>query len=126
MSIAIILEDLLEERPDGTAQVAVYPLPYHSLGHQAALEWARFHGLEPNRIPAGSVITRNAHDHTIRYLAFVEHTDGEIVVLDDEPVVEERVEQGEAGPLPYPAVVTDLKIRRATRPMGPLPESTDV
>lgn len=66
-------------------------------------EWARFHGLDPNRIPAGSEIVRDAARRRILFEEFA--FDGErIRHVDGEPVVTACVEQGEAPPLPFPEV----------------------
>lgn len=77
--------------------------------HEQSMEWARFHGLDPNTIPAGSVIERDAGARCIRYTGFVydppESRDPEHMVMDVaglEPAYVARVEQGEAAPMPFP------------------------
>lgn len=76
---------------------------------RASMEWARFHGLEPNWIPAGSEIVRDAANCCIRYEEFV--FDGErgdystVRIEHNEPLTRLVVEQGEAPPLPFPAEV---------------------
>jgi hypothetical protein len=70
---------------------------------RASLEWARFHGLDPNRIPAGSVLERDASARQIRYVEFARASDGDLLIVDSYPVEIEQVEQGEAPPLPFPS-----------------------
>lgn len=73
----------------------------------ASLEWAKFHGLDPNSIPDGSYIERDASGCRILFTEFVRTgPNGDVLVEDLEPVTIERVEQGEAPPLPFPREVT--------------------
>lgn len=75
---------------------------------QASMDWARFHGLDPNRIPAGSYIERDAAGCRILFTEFVKTgpETADILIVDNEPVTVDRVEQGEAPPLPFPPEVT--------------------
>jgi hypothetical protein len=68
------------------------------------MDWCRFHGLEPMRIPAGSDIIRDEARRRILYEEFVWDDDGPLV-FDMQPVRAGRVEQGEASPLPFPQEV---------------------
>jgi hypothetical protein len=77
-------------------------------GYDASLEWARFHGIDPNTIPAGAKIVRDPGRCRVLYESFVydppesfPHSDG-IVVAESEPVRVSRIAQGEAPPLPFP------------------------
>lgn len=74
---------------------------------QASMDWARFHGLDPNRIPAGAEIVRDVAGRRILYSEFVKNGPnvGDILMRDGEPVIVERIEQGEAPPLPFPPEV---------------------
>lgn len=72
----------------------------------ASLEWARFHGLDPNRIPAGSYIERDAAGRRVLFTEFLPAEDGGPLIVDGDVVTVERVEQGEAPPLPFPREVT--------------------
>jgi len=58
----------------------------------ASMEWARFHGLDPNRIPAGSYVERDAANRRILFEEFV--FDGDQVRIN---------EQGDDGVLRLPA-----------------------
>lgn len=123
----IVLVDVVEP-----GVVNVYRIERDSPESDAALEWARYHGLNPCLIPAGSYIHRDAHRHTITYLTYVRGDDLHLVrddgslaaygggfVQDDGRTLrmEARVEQGEAGPLPFPTIITDPPpIRTSTRP----------
>jgi hypothetical protein len=75
---------------------------------RASMEWARFHGLDPMRIPAGSVVERDAVGRRILFTEFLKDGPGagDIVIVDGEPVEVECVEQGEAPPIPFPREVT--------------------
>ena len=70
---------------------------------EASMEWARFHGLNPMRIPAGSLIERDAARCEIRYDAMVEGPDGKPMIFNNDLVRVRRTERGEAPPLPFPA-----------------------
>lgn len=74
----------------------------------AAMEWARFHGLDPMMIPAGSVIERDGPARQIRYQSFVPTGPGPTEIQfrgDFDPVIVHQVEKGE-GILPLPPEVT--------------------
>ena len=75
---------------------------------RASMEWARFHGLDPMRIPTESFIERDAERCRILYTEFVKDGPGvaDILLVDGEPVTVECVEQGEAPPMPFPREVT--------------------
>lgn len=93
MGVAVILRD-------GDSETEVeYGTPLWA----ASCEWARFHGLDPSRIPAGSVVERDATGRRILFSEFV-FDDILLRVEDGAPVIVERVEQGEAPPLPFPKV----------------------
>lgn len=86
---------------DGRRRVEI---DYGTPAWNASMEWARFHGLDPNRIPAGSEIVRDEARRQIRYQEFV--FDGDKLRIEDmDAVIVDRVEQGEAPPLPFPAEV---------------------
>lgn len=72
-------------------------VPFNTPLWEATLEWARFHGIDPCEVPAGSVIERDATRCEIRYEVLVPR-----VVRDGRPVSVLRVERGEAPPLPFP------------------------
>lgn len=84
-----------------------YEVRFDTEAWTASCEWARFHGIDPNRVPAGSTIERDAARRCIRYSSFVPTGPGvsDIQVIGDEPVVVDRIEQGEAIK-PFPAEVT--------------------
>lgn len=73
---------------------------------RAAMEWATFHGLDPERIPAGSEIVRDAASRCIRYdeYVFAVPSNRRTLRLDaaGRPILKHCVEQGEAAPLPFP------------------------
>lgn len=93
MSVAAVLVD-------GDQRIAVcYGTPLW----EASCEWARFHGLDPNRIPGGSEVVRDAANRRILYSEYVFDEDG-VRMVDDEPVIVSCVEQGEAPPKPFPDV----------------------
>lgn len=88
---------------DGTP----YEIERGSDAWRASMEWARFHGLDPMRIPAGSYIERDAAGRRILFEEYV--FDGDLVRINeegDDGVRVDRVEQGEAPPLPFPPEVT--------------------
>lgn len=88
--------------PDEPAHI----IEFNTDAWDAVLEWCRFHGIDPNRVPAGSLIVRNEAAHSITYNRIVVDEDGRKVVgLDGNLVRQLVVEQGEAGPLPLPAAV---------------------
>jgi hypothetical protein len=72
---------------------------------RATLEWARFHGIDPMRVPAGSVVERDAGRCEIRYDRTMFGDDGLPLVADLELVTERVAERGEAPPLPFPISV---------------------
>lgn len=74
----------------------------------ASMEWARFHGLDPDEIPAGEEVVRDARNCLIRYKVFVKYGPKrfQIKIVDNEPVMAEMVEQGEGPPLPFPPEVS--------------------
>jgi hypothetical protein len=90
---------------DGDAEYEVY---YGTPEWHASLEWARFHGLDPDRIPGGSIVERDAAGRRIIFSEFVVDQDGEFVLTEDGADIASvaRVEQGEAPPLPFPREVT--------------------
>lgn len=98
MSVACILRD-------GPAE---YEIHYGTPEWHASMEWARFHGLDPNRIPAESVVERDEAGCRILFTEFV--MDGpdvaDIAIVDGEAQMVGRIEQGEAPPLPFPREVT--------------------
>ena len=68
-----------------------------------SMDWARFHGLDPMLIPAGSTIERDPVTFEIRYDEYaVDPRDGLPLVRQNEPVIEHRVARGEGPPLPFP------------------------
>jgi hypothetical protein len=93
MSVACILID-------GDERVEV---EYGTDLWHASMEWARFHGLDPNRIPAGSEVIRDAVRRRIVFEEYVFDGD-DLRLVDNDPVIVPRVEQGEAPPLPLPKV----------------------
>lgn len=96
MDVAVVLVD-------GDREVEVH---FGTPLHAASMEWARFHGLDPMKIPAGSVVERDAANRRILFEEFVKTgpRDGDVLVVDGEVVAVERIEQGEAPPLPFPEV----------------------
>lgn len=72
----------------------------------ASLEWARWHGLDPNRIARGEVI-RDEAGCRILYVEFVLEGD-QYMLRDGDLVTRAAVEQGEAPPLPWPEEVQRL------------------
>ncbi|MET0884935.1 MAG: hypothetical protein ABWX92_00670 [Mycetocola sp.] len=82
-----------------------YPVYYETDAWRASIEWAKFHGLNPDRIPAGSEVERDSVNRQIRYTACVMDGSGYRVTTDGELVTVECVEQGE-GVLPFPTEVT--------------------
>lgn len=73
-------------------------LHFHSDVWSAALEWLRFHGVDPNRIPAGTTVVVDRAARQIRYQALLDRP--ELVVVP-------AVEQGE-GLAPYPPEILEL------------------
>ena len=110
--MAAILEDVIEEQSaDGVLiqDVVTYFVQGDSAEWEAACEWARFHGLDPNAIPFGSLITRNQRTHTIIYPECCLDDKGQLILNRyGDLVTRIRTEQGEAGPLPFPAIITEL------------------
>jgi len=103
----------LKDRREGPACIlldATRPMQYivyfQTPAWEAAMEWCRFHGLDPCSIPAGSTILRDDRAHIIAYTVIVRHADGRIVMDGGAPVIEDRTERGEAGPLPFPPEIT--------------------
>jgi hypothetical protein len=76
--------------------------------HDAAIEWARFHHLDPMTVPHGSVVLRDAYRFRISYWRYVYDPpqampDPRAIVVRDGAAEREWVhEQGEAPPLPFP------------------------
>lgn len=84
--------------------------------HEAHLEWARFHGLDPHVIPAGSLVVRDGPACCVRYERYAFDTVEDrlarnyaalVLYADDTGRVVDSVrvrvvEQGEAPPLPFP------------------------
>lgn len=87
---------------------ATYPVISGTAAWEASLEWARFHGLDPMRIPAGSTVVRDAANRRILFEEYVKDGPdvGDILIVDGEPQIVNQVEQGEAPPLPLPREVT--------------------
>lgn len=75
---------------------------------QASMDWARFHGIDPNRVPAGSYIERDAARRRILFSEFVYDGPGigDIVLDGLDPLTVDRIKQGEAPPLPFPREAT--------------------
>lgn len=98
MSVAVYIEDGSD----------LYEVHYGTPAWHASLEWARFHGLDPNQIPEASTVVRDAAGRRLIYDTFVKDGPGlhDILIRDGEAVTERRVEQGEAPPLPLPAEIT--------------------
>lgn len=71
---------------------------------RVSCEWARFHGIDPNEVPAGTVVERDPVGRRILYESFVKTGPnlGDILIENGEPVIVARIEQGEAPPLPFP------------------------
>ena len=86
---------------------------YGTPEHEAHLEWARFHGIDPMTVPAGSEVVRDAAGCRVLYETYTydppeaEPDPAALVVKRAEdgtryaPTVP-RVSQGEAPPLPFP------------------------
>lgn len=90
---------------DGANRYDVY---FDTTEWAATMDWARFHGLDPMLIPAGSVIERDGAGRRILYESFVPTgpKPGDIQMQGDfEPVIVHQVERGE-GILPLPVEVT--------------------
>lgn len=85
-----------------------YEVHYGTAAWHASMDWARFHGLDPMRIPGGSRVERDAANCQILFNEFLKDGPevGDIVIRDGEPVLVSRVERGEAPPLPLPREVT--------------------
>lgn len=94
LDIAVVLCE------DGICTPVVYGTPLW----RATIEWAKFHELDPNRIPAGSTVERDAARCEIRYFEFQLDDAGDICWKDNDVCVTARVERGEAPPLPFPKV----------------------
>lgn len=74
--------------------------------HEAFLAWCRFHGLDPNTMPAGQHVVRFASKFQIHYTAWVRDELGGLVAGPSRAPLEiQRIEQGEAPPLPFPTEV---------------------
>lgn len=104
--LAIVLHDL------ATGQVT--PVSYGGPLYVASMEWARFHGIEPNVVPAGSVLIRDAERCRVLYEEFLYDPPerrgdyAAVVIIRDEDGEDVdalsvgRWTQGEAPPLPFP------------------------
>lgn len=78
----------------------------------ALVEWLAWHGVDAKSVPAGTRVSRDECGRCIRYVGIVENPDGtrRFHPPDDRDqfgryVVEARVEQGEAPPLPWPDLI---------------------
>jgi hypothetical protein len=86
---------------------------YHGTPEWVALiEWLEWHGIDAKAIPAGTRVSRDACGRCIRYVGIVVDEDGKPVWAErDADGIPTRfktapmVEQGEAPPLPYPALI---------------------
>lgn len=92
LDIAIVLCE------DGLCTPVVFNTPLW----EATMKWVKFHGLDPMRIPAGSVVERDAQRCEIRYDEYVLNEVGSVARENGMPRVMARVERGEAPPLPFP------------------------
>ena len=94
---------------DEAAQPPATHLVYYGTpAWEALLDWVRFHGLDPDRIlGSGARIIRNERHHVIAYTALVLDDDGHKVPdgIGGFRTVD-CIERGEAGPLPFPELVT--------------------
>ena len=90
-------------------------VPYDTPLHEESMRWARFHGIDPRAVPAGSEVIRDEERCRVMYESLVYDPPeaapdyGAIVICEDPddpdfpfvPTVM-RIEQGEAPPLPFP------------------------
>jgi hypothetical protein len=124
------LHPLLQNRPENPRKALPSSWCLHNLGdgitaflcldqfeftnseeYWELMQWLYFHGLDPTSIPMDEYIYRNEILHTITTIYYERDENGRLVV---EPVESEQgakaktfifQEQGEAGPLPWPAIL---------------------
>lgn len=70
---------------------------------ERSMEWARFHGLDPNRIPAGTTIAYDSDTRTLHWCEYATDDKGNIIAPEDGAVIVDRMMATEAGPLPFAA-----------------------
>lgn len=93
----------------------------------ALLEWLEFHHVDPHKVLAGTEVVRDAARCRIRYVGLVLDAQGRKQYDGDPEFAGVRsapmVEQGEAPPLPYPAVIVRL-LQPVFHPPRHTPETT--
>lgn len=113
---------MTEEEPEPRLATVLHDLatgetievPYGSPLYGPSMDWARFHGIDPMAVPAGTTIVRDAERCRVLYEEFVYDPPerfadpGAIVLLFDEDgepydaLAVCRWTQSEAPPLPFP------------------------
>lgn len=78
---------------------------------QALLIWCRFHGLDPERMPAQQLIERDLEHRRVVYDEYVasadeiQHRHKHWRLYDGEPEIRRTSRQGETPPMPFPEVI---------------------
>lgn len=74
-------------------------------------DWLEAHNIDPHKIPAYSEIYRNEILHRIVYMVYVDDGNGKAKLRPGTLLMETewRVEQGEAGPLPWPKSIGEAQ-----------------
>lgn len=86
----------------------IQPKVFFGSKTQAALiEWLAFHGLDASRILVDTPVIVDWENHTITTELFRVDGNGTPILRDGDVICDEVVEQNEAGPLPWPAVIME-------------------
>lgn len=90
---------------------------------KALLDWCRFHGLDPARMPACQVIERDLKHRRVVYDEYIadadeiQHRAKHWRLYDGEPEIRRTFRQGETPPMPFPDVILrHLEIPNAFHP----------
>lgn len=94
---------------DVEVEGVVHEVIFGEPSQAAACDWLRFHGVDPNRVLAGTLVWRDGPGRRIivhEYIVLNEDGKAELTSDGLDVVTTRLVEQGEAPPLPLPAEVT--------------------
>jgi hypothetical protein len=79
---------------------------------EAMTDWLQFHQIDASTVPSDAPIFRDPIHHRIIYIAYVPDEKGkpQLDPVDNSILIEKKVEQGEAGPLPWPAIILERAV----------------
>ena len=92
----------------GLQAAVVHRMPSNPGHHGAWLEWAKYHGIDPMRVPLPSIVIRDPIHRQITFTEYLCDDNGNAILSEgqDDVVTTMRTIQLDHSPLPFPEVTS--------------------